>query len=114
MVTDLKISFIFTFFYVSRRKYSFRAIFDFRFLIDLHILGCPDHDMTISGKCLSVRLSVCMRQKFYGKCSSRINAQNFMKLYILSYTTINWCLSTFGENRSTGGAVITLFPEFSG
>ena len=35
-------------------------IFDFRFLMDLHILGCPEHDLTISGKCLSVCESVCL------------------------------------------------------
>ena len=38
---------IFTFFDTSRRKYWFRAI---RFLMDLHILGCPEHDLTIFGK----------------------------------------------------------------
>ena len=31
----------------------------FRFLVDLHGLGCPEHDLTIFGKCLSVRLCVC-------------------------------------------------------
>ena len=34
-------------------------IFDFRFLMDLHVLGCPDDDLTISGKCLSVCMCVC-------------------------------------------------------
>ena len=33
-------------------------IFDFRFLMDLYVLGCPEHDLTISGKCLSVYVSV--------------------------------------------------------
>ena len=28
-----------------------------KILMDLHALGCPDHDLTISRKCLSVRLS---------------------------------------------------------
>ena len=90
--------------------------------MDIHVLECPEHDFTISGKCLSVcvyacvcmSLSLCEWEKKCGKCSSRTNAQNFMKLYILNYTTINWCLSTFEENRSTGGAVITLFLEFLG
>ena len=31
-------------------------ISDFRFLMLLHVLGCHDHDLTISGKCLSVCL----------------------------------------------------------
>ena len=83
--------------------------------MDLHVLGCPDHDLAIfESVCLSGCVSVCMRQKFCGKCTSTTNAQNFVKLYILNYTTINWSLSTFEENRSTGGAVITLFLEFLG
>ena len=40
-------------------------IFDFRFSMDLHVLGCPEHDLTIFGKCVSVclcvRVSVCLR-----------------------------------------------------
>ena len=43
---------IFTFFYINIRKYRFRA--NFRFLMKFHALGCPEHDLTISGKCLSV------------------------------------------------------------
>ena len=86
--------------------------------MDLYVLGCPEHDLTNSGKCLSVCPSGCvsvhMWQKFCSKCRSKINAQNLMTLYILNYTTINWCLSTFEENRSTGGTVITLFLEFLG
>ena len=35
-------------------------ILDFRFLMDLHVLGCPEHDLTIFRKCLSVCLCVCM------------------------------------------------------
>ena len=38
-------------------------MFNFRFLMD--VLGCPEHDLTIFGKCLSVCLSVsvCLRDK---------------------------------------------------
>ena len=32
----------------------FVKIFDFRFLMDLHVSGCPEHDWTISGKGVSV------------------------------------------------------------
>ena len=35
-------------------------IFDFRFSMDLHVLGYPEHDLTISGKCLSVCVSVSL------------------------------------------------------
>ena len=50
---------IFTFFYISRRKYWFRANFLFLILMDLHVLGCPEHDFTMPGKCLSVCVCVC-------------------------------------------------------
>ena len=33
---------------------SFMQILDFWFLMDLTILGCPEYDLTIFGKCLSV------------------------------------------------------------
>ena len=39
---------------------GFVQILDFRFLIDLHVLKRPEHDLTISGKCLSVCVSVCV------------------------------------------------------
>ena len=37
---------------------GFLQIFDFRFLMDLHVLGCSEHDLTIFGKCLSVCVCV--------------------------------------------------------
>ena len=42
-----------------------------------------------------------------------------IKFYIQCYPNINLfmvkkCLSTFGENRSRGGSVVSLFPKFSG
>ena len=39
---------------------GFAQIFDFRFLRDLHVLECPEQDLTIFGKCLSVYVSVCL------------------------------------------------------
>ena len=33
---------------------GFLKIFDFWFLMDLHVLVCPGHDLTLSGKFLSV------------------------------------------------------------
>ena len=41
---------------------GFVKIFDFRVLMDLHVLGCPEHDLTISGKCLFV--SMCATKNF--------------------------------------------------
>ena len=37
-----------------------------------------------------------------------------MKFYILSHDNINGFLSNFGENFSTGGAVVIHFSEFWG
>ena len=65
-------------------------IFDIRFFIDLHVLGCPEQDLTIFGKCLSVCVSICVWQKFCGNCISRTNAQNFIKLKNL-YGDVNKC-----------------------
>ena len=42
---------------------AFVQIFDFQFLMHLHILGYPEHDFTISGKCPSVCLCVCVGDK---------------------------------------------------
>ena len=49
---------IFTIFYVNRKIIGFLQIFDFRLLMDLHDLGCPEHNLTISRKCLFVYLCV--------------------------------------------------------
>ena len=43
-----------------KESIDFMKIFDFRFLMDLHVLGCPVHDLTISGKSLSAYVSVCV------------------------------------------------------
>ena len=83
--TMIYFSFFITFFHISRRKYWFRA--NFRFLI---FDGFTRFGMSWTrfdyfwkmGVCLSVCVSVCAWQKFCGKCSSRTNKQNFMKLYI--------------------------------
>ena len=68
----LIITTIFTFFYINRKKnIVFIKSFDFWFLMDLHVIGCPGHDLSIAGKCLSVyyiQTDICM--------------QNFMKFYI--------------------------------
>ena len=39
---------------------GFVIIFDFQFLMDLHVLGCPEHELTFSEKCLPVCLCVCL------------------------------------------------------
>ena len=38
---------------------GFGKFFNFRFMMDLHVLGCPEHDLTISGKCVSVNVCMC-------------------------------------------------------
>ena len=39
---------------------GFVKIFDFRFLMDLHVLGCPEHEFTIFRKCLCVCVWMCV------------------------------------------------------
>ena len=82
--------------------------------MDLYVLGCPENNLTISIKCLSVCLPMCLEQKFWSKCSSRTNTQILMKFHIQCYPNVNRCLSTFDENLSTGGTVISLFSEIFG
>ena len=38
--------------YSIEESIGFVKIFDFRFLMDLHVLGCPEHEFTIFRKCL--------------------------------------------------------------
>ena len=83
---------------------GFVQIFDLAFWGKLRVLGCSEHDLTIS---------VCVT-KIFGKCSSRSNPQNFMEFFIECYPNINGCLSTSDEKLSTGGAVISFLPKFSG
>ena len=53
----------FTFFYIHKKK-----VLDSRkFSRDLYVLRCPEHELTIFRKCLSI--SMC------GDCISRTNAQ---------------------------------------
>ena len=63
----LKQLIIFTFFDINRRKYYFIANFHFRFLIDLHVLGCPEYDLTMRHS-LGLRAS-----KFQHAATSKYN-----------------------------------------
>ena len=56
------IFFIYFFFKLSSIEeiIGFVEIFDFRFLIDLCVVGYPEHDLIISGKCLTGCLCVGM------------------------------------------------------
>ena len=53
----------------------FVKIFDFRFLMDLHCLRCPEHDLTIF-------TNVCLWHKFCGRSNGITNRRNYMQLYI--------------------------------
>ena len=43
---------IYTFFYIIEE--IFVKVFDLRIFVDLHALGCPEHDVTMFRKCPSV------------------------------------------------------------
>ena len=60
-IFKLILTVFFTFFYTNRRKYWFRQNFRLSVFNGFTCLGCPDHDLTISGKCQSVcLLPVCV------------------------------------------------------
>ena len=51
---------IFTFFYIHKKKVlDSRKFFDFWFSMDLHVLKCPEHDLTI------LLSSICIRRKYW-------------------------------------------------
>ena len=52
--------------YTHEECIGFTKIFDIRFSMDLHVLRCPEHNLTIFRKCLSVDPSACMSPKFCG------------------------------------------------
>ena len=64
----------FAFFCLHRKKYCFRQNFWFSVFDGFSRFGIPEHDLSISGKGLSVCLHVCVREKFCGKCSLRTNS----------------------------------------
>ena len=67
-LSGLKVNlFFFTLFYVNKGNYCFVKIFDYQFLVNVYVLGCPKHIMTISEECLSVTMNVT---KICDKCST--------------------------------------------
>ena len=89
-------------------------IFDFRCLMDLHVLGWPEHDLTIFRKCLSVCLWVCVYPFVCGRSISRTNEPNFIKLDIELHLNKNWRWLGFGAYRYIGGAAVQWFLRFLG
>ena len=69
-----KVGAIFIFISINTKRNSFRK--NFRLLVDLYVLECAEHDLANFRQCLCV----CVCDKFCGKCNSKINAQNFMKI----------------------------------
>ena len=85
-------------------------IFNFRFLTDLHVLECPEHDFRIFIKCLSLYDRRSDKHKFCGCAKSKTNGRNCMKFYIELPLNINssWWLD-FGVYRSRSSAVVRNF-----
>ena len=46
--------------------------------MDLHILGCPERNLT---SFLKKKFRLCVLEKFCGRYNARTDAQNFMKIY---------------------------------
>ena len=92
-----------------RRIIGFAKIFGIRFSVDLHVLRCPEHDLTIFRKCLSACLSVYMSPKFCGPCISRANAQKVTKLCIQLHLDKNWRWLDISGYRPIGGVAMPHF-----
>ena len=103
--------FFFTFFYKITRKYWFRANFGLSVFVRFTRFRMSWRRYDYFWK-NSFCLPVCVWKKIVA--NTKINQQNLMKFYIYCYSNTNWCLSTFGENCSTGSAVVSLFSEIFG
>ena len=82
LILDSLVHFYFLLDSIKEKNIKIVKIFDFRFLTDLHVSGCPEHDFTIFRKCLSVYRSVCLSVLFCGRCNLRTNGRKLMKLNI--------------------------------
>ena len=101
------IRYFFTFFYIHNKKVlDSRKFFDFRFSMDLHVLRCPENDLTDFGK---ICPSVCTIPKFCGHCISRTYGRKLMKLYIQLHIYVIWSWLDFGGYRSRRSDVIRNF-----
>ena len=81
-------------------------IFDIRFSMDLHVLRCPEHDLTDFRKCLSICRPEWMSQKYFWHGVSRNNVWKLMKLYIQLNLNIIWHWLEFGTYRSRSFDVV--------
>ena len=52
----LKLFYLFFLYIAKEERTVIVKFFNFRFFMDLHVLRCPEYDLTISGKCMSVCL----------------------------------------------------------
>ena len=75
------IALVFTFFCINGRKYWFRENFWLPVFDGFRSFEMSWTRIDYFWK-MSVCVSVCVWQKFCGKCSSRTNQQNFIKFYI--------------------------------
>ena len=106
MKINLKISLFSDFIWIHKKKVlDSRKFSTSCFRCRLHVLSCPEHDLTIFRKCLSV----CISPKFCGHCISRTNARKLMKLFIQLHLDIIWCWLDFGAYRSRSSDVVRNF-----
>ena len=64
-------------FFIIHKKNTIKKIFDFYLLMDLLVLGCPEHDMTILGENVCLSMCFCEWYKFCGGARVEINGQNY-------------------------------------
>ena len=78
--------------------------------MDLHVLGCHEHKLTISGKYLFVSVYVCDKNFVTRVAQELIHRISWN---LLCYPNIYECHPFFLKNRLTGDAVVTFFSKIS-
>ena len=63
---------------------GFVQIFDFWFLVNLHALGCPEHGLTIFGKCLSA--SMCDKNFVASVAQELMNRISWNSIFSITLT----------------------------
>ena len=80
--------------------------------MDLHVLECLEHDLTISGKCLSVSLSLCVCDKnFVASVAEELIVRISLKL-IFSVILMKICVYQVLLKIALQGTKVALFSEF--
>ena len=79
--------------------------------MDLHVLRCSEHELTIFRKSLSVYLSVYLYACLKNFVDTRANARKVPKLNIQLHLNTNWCCLDIGRYLPICGTAMPHFPR---